>query len=1016
MTVHGLAAEYLEGTLGPNDEAAFLAHVTGCRACQATLIDDLQLRDQEELTRERADAIRKQRSAPSLVVVPLVADASTTAAQPVVESRPVAPAPLVDVPLVVLPTQVPPAAPSALTVPDLPRRRFRRWIGLATSLAAVAVGTWLALRPPRSMPPTLALGPIRSIETRLGHPATAGYRKYDVARGTVVPATAEGTAGHEVIAPEAIAAFARAGDCRGVAAAYVLSRELVRAHDTYERCPASPEIDAERAGLAVLRGQPEEALHLADRALVAHPDHLVALWNRALALRDLGLGLASAEAFDRVAALDPAWGQEARDRAAALRGELTDLRDSFRRTIAAGKTMVTGGLLIPEDLARRQPGRARAFFHHAVRTARTRARLDELRPLAATLDGMVGDNLARYIDQAAAALTPARLALVDEYAAMVEAQAAPDAAAFGAWLDRARAAGAGDLVLGALEATHRVGDAVDEATRLAASTGDPWFELGILTARAALARKASRFAEAAALLDEGDRRCATGAPAFRCVQLTLERAQFENDRYHPAAARLLSVRALREATAIGEWQQRLHAVHHAGEAERFRDGFAVARAFYREYALGDARCLAERRASALSAEMSFDEHRVSEARAAAAGLPECGRPAELQELVLEANLLHSGVPVRSRAELLADLASARSSAGNSDRRFLDYLVARAELGHVADAQARLRSIAMTALARPSDTFAARAGAAAAAAALVDAGSRSAWSEVFAIAAEVRGIDVPRRCAVVVAADEFQLVGAALGPAGEVAGIHLRDMARPTEWLAPEIVRERVHGCDLVDVLAAPPWLGVGPLLDPAVPWRYVLGPARAPTAGAPRRVVIAEPRPPISLGLPALTPWTAVPGAELITGLSATPERLAAVARFATILEIHAHTDRVASSDAPALALSEGRSGWAVTAEAVREMRFDRGPVVVLADCVGAVPARYVHTSWGLPAAFLGAGARAVVAALASIPDAAATAFFAGVVADVERGVPVAHAVARARAAELARDRTSWARHIVVFE
>jgi hypothetical protein len=519
------------------------------------------------------------------------------------------------------------------------------------------------------------------------------------------------------------------------------------------------------------------------------------------------------------------------------------------------------------------------------------------------------------------------------------------------------------------------------------------------------------------LLDDGDRMCATSASTFRCTQLTIERARLENDRYHPAVARQLGLRALREATATGEWQQRMDAVYLVGEAERFRDGFAAARAFYREYELGDESCLARRRVISFFAEMSFDEHRIDDARTAFMSIPGCGSPPALQQFVVEVNLLRAGVPVRERSLLLADLTYARDRAGDRNRRFLDYLIARTELGHVMDAPNRLRSISVAARAEPFDTFAARAAAGAAAAALVDAGDRAAWHDVLEIAAEARGVAVPRRCALVFAADDFQLVGAAVGPAGEVAGVHLRDVVPPKEWLAPALLSERVRGCELVDVLATPPWLGVGPLLDSAVPWRYVLGPHRERMSIAPHRVIVADPTPPASLGLPALTPWTVPPpGAELISGAAATPERLAEAARGATILEIHAHTDRVADSDAPALALSQGRTGWAVTAETVRKMHLDHAPVVVLADCVGAVPARYIHTSWGLPASFLDAGASAVIAAISPIPDAAATVFFAGVVADIERGVPVTLAVARARAAALALDPNSWARHVVVFE
>jgi tetratricopeptide (TPR) repeat protein len=283
MTVHGRAADYLQGTLSSADETAFLDHVINCAACQAALADDLQLRDREDVA--RAQAANRSRDE---VVIPITS-------------------------------------------------RRRRWLVVATAAAmfAAAAIVLVVVRPRSAEPTLLTLAPTRSIETRLGHPAAAaGFRKYDVPRGT---------AGHEAIEPEVLSQLKRNGDCLGLAAAYVLSGELVCADHAYARCPDGPERDADRAGLAVLRGKPEEALRLADRALAAHPGHPVALWNRALALRDLGLGLAAAEDFDRVAALDPAWTEEARTRAAALRGPLTDLRDSWKRAIELGAAMAAGG-------------------------------------------------------------------------------------------------------------------------------------------------------------------------------------------------------------------------------------------------------------------------------------------------------------------------------------------------------------------------------------------------------------------------------------------------------------------------------------------------------------------------------------------------------------------------------------------------------------------------------------------------------------------------------------------------
>ncbi len=194
---------------------------------------------------------------------------------------------------------------------------------------------------------------------------------------------------------------------------------------------------------------------------------MVARWNRALALRDLGLGLSAADDLDRVAALDPAWAGEARQRAGALRAELIAQRDSWQRVVADGFAMVAGGPPITPALARRHPGRARVFFQDAVRTATTAARLDALRPLARALDGLAGDRLERIVDDAAGRLTPARLALIDAYAAMVQAQAA-DAGAFAAWSARAHAAGADDLVLAATYVTDRVAD--DPRARCASPT------------------------------------------------------------------------------------------------------------------------------------------------------------------------------------------------------------------------------------------------------------------------------------------------------------------------------------------------------------------------------------------------------------------------------------------------------------------------------------------------------------------------------------------------------------------
>ncbi len=537
---------------------------------------------------------------------------------------------------------------------------------------------------------------------------------------------------------------------------------------------------------------------------------------------------------------------------------------------------------------------------------------------------------------------------------------------------------------------------------------------------AALARSQGRTDVARELLEGAARQCAGGAPAYRCLGVQLAQADLELARYRPAQARAHALAALREATAQAEWPQRRQALYRIGEAERYRDGFAIARAYYREYALADGTCEAQVDAAVVDAEMLFDQHRVAAARAAALARPACPRIAPLIEATLAVDLQRAGAPIQDRAATLAmiDAAQAALAAADPTRPFYDYLRARAELGVAPDAATRLRAIARPRARSPATRS--RRGPRASPRPRRSSTRATAprGPEVVAIAAEARRIAAPRACALVIATDDFQQVGVAIGPGGELAGQFDRDVVPPTEGLAPARLRAALGGCAQVDVLAEPPWLGVAPLLDPAMAWRFVMGPARAATPAPARRVVLAAPRPPASLGLPALAPWPGASDAatEVITGAAATPAQLASAARDATILEIHAHAERVDDSDAPALALSEGPDGWALTAERARTLALTAAPVVVLADCVGAVPARYAHTSWGLPAAFLEAGARGVVGALAPIPDADATAFFAEVIAELQRGTPLAVAVARARAARVTADPSSWARHVVVFE
>jgi CHAT domain-containing protein len=89
---------------------------------------------------------------------------------------------------------------------------------------------------------------------------------------------------------------------------------------------------------------------------------------------------------------------------------------------------------------------------------------------------------------------------------------------------------------------------------------------------------------------------------------------------------------------------------------------------------------------------------------------------------------------------------------------------------------------------------------------------------------------------------------------------------------------------------------------------------------------------------------------------------------------------------------------------------------VILAACHAGAAALYRHELWGLPAAFLGAGARAVIASPDVIGDADAGEFFDAVRAKIERGSSPTRALHDGRLEWLAaHPQAAWVRSLMVF-
>jgi CHAT domain-containing protein len=188
----------------------------------------------------------------------------------------------------------------------------------------------------------------------------------------------------------------------------------------------------------------------------------------------------------------------------------------------------------------------------------------------------------------------------------------------------------------------------------------------------------------------------------------------------------------------------------------------------------------------------------------------------------------------------------------------------------------------------------------------------------------------------------------------------------------------------------------------------------------PTRVVIANAEPPASLGVARLLPWGSAEAPDvLLDGPAATPSRALEEFADATFIEIHAHgvVDASGSGDSFVM-LSPDRDGqYALTATAIRGQRLRGSPIVILAACHAAATATYRHEAWGLPAAFIAGGARAVIASIGVIDDADAGAFFDDVRGHIERGAPSAIALRDARVAWLTtHPAAAWVRSLMVFQ
>ncbi|WP_163863418.1 CHAT domain-containing protein [Myxococcus eversor] len=987
MEVHDLVHAFADGELSGEEADTFREHLGTCEACQAELDDILQLQALGgQLAHEEA------KSAVQVVVTP--------------------------------PARVE-TAPARAFRPSWSRRR--NWVAAAAlsgSLAAVFAVVALRIRNPGGdETQLLALAPTRSLEARLSWAGASAHRPYGVLRsGDERP--------RELVPLQTLAKLEEEGDLQGLAVGHLLRGEREQAADYLQRASASPDVDSDRAVVALTKGELEAALSLLDGVLEKHPRHPQALWNRALVLRELGLDALAAEAFDAVALLgEPGWSEEAKERAAVLRRQLDGRQGAWDSAQKAGKALALDGTAFPEDIARAVPGTARNWFNIAVWSAPSAERVRALLPLAHVLDAHYGgETMARYAERVAGLDFQRRAPLAARFREVL--QGTFDRTTLEPLAKALAGTEHQDILLGVLPLAGGLPARLDTYEQAAKSLGDSWLTLNVERERALAEYARGDLAGAEARLLRAVAACGSAKADYRCGQLEHLLAHIYKDEHRLVESREHALAGLQWARQSQEWKLQADLLLVLGDLARFRNAFALTRAYLGEQALRDRSCAASRHVHESLASLHVFALQPQAARAELQKAPACEVPFFLNGAFVLADLARLD-PKPGDAEQVRDGLKKLDAAGwlrPGERVMAAHIEGRAVIGSDREAGRVLLRQAITDGTRlgAGDPVAAKARAYSYSSLILDAGSTGDWAGALALFAEESGVAAPTRCALGVEVHDERTLVAARGPGGELLG-HQDASRRSPDFditaLVPPAMSAALKPCEHVHVFARYPVHGQAGLLPPELAWSYDTGPkAQAPALSAPRPLVVYDVDAPASLNLPRLRSWELSGGPSPrrveLTGAAATPSRLLAELAEATEVEIHAHgLVNLGVSDASLLVMAPEVGGrYALTAGEVRKQKLKGAPVVLLGACQAARSAPYLHSPWSLPVAFAEAGARAVIASPIDIPDAEAGPFFARVMERIRAGASAATALRDERLRELSARPDSWVKTVVVFE
>ncbi|NVJ26053.1 CHAT domain-containing protein [Myxococcus sp. AM011] len=971
---------FIDGELAPVDAENFRHHLTRCHPCEARMKELLAL----ELL---ADDALHDASGDTLAFVP--------------------PPPLL--------------------------KRRRTWMMVLPLALAAGLAAWVLVTRSASSADSseLWLGqtPGRTLEARLTHPSADRHRPYEVMRS--------GGDKPRALSLRELAKLEEAGDERGIASAYLLRGDPAQAGAFLDKLETSPDLDSDRAALALQRGAPEEALTLADRALKQRPQHAQALWNRGLALKALGLSLQAAEAFDQVAALkEPGWSEEASQRAAELRNLEGEQRKGWKGAKQHCDDMVAGGDVLSPSEVERYPGLSRLCFYDAVRTASSAERVEALRPLALQLDRLDGGtHLEDSLRRAARGDFGVRGPLAKQYVLLTRGELAPPA--LDTLIEKLREARQEDLLLGAMLFLKDSRRHEAEYRALALATKDPWFALLAEERQARGDLQQGQAARARIRLTQALGASCGGSTRrinYRCLELQRTLALVETDQHRPVEARTQALAAIENARSGREWTKELRLIQELGQVARFHGDLSLARAYMEEAILRipercqDHELSYTNLALAYYRTLDFAGAREQLDRAA-----KCGQPPSLVRAFVIADLAHTHARRDDDGALLMRgleaLRASPSREATGDGSLLRHIEGRFVIEQDRRrGQALLRQAIDEATPKlGTDVNARKARTYSFTSLILDAVRYGEQEKALALFAEERALTLPERCTLGITVDDERTALVARDSTGRLLSHYdadRRQRLEGVEGLVPEKFVESLRPCVSVDVLARPPLLGKPGLLPPELAWAYrVAPPPPEQPSRPPSRLVVADVNAPSELHLPSLRAWSppAVEDESLSTlrGASATPAHVLQAMQEATEVQIHAHgivDPSVADGSLLVLSPEEKSGRYALTATDIQGEKLLGRPVVLLAACHAAHSTAYFHETFGLPVAFIEAGARAVLAATQEIPDSEASAFFEPVLARIREGIPAALVLRDARQDWLRSRGSAWVRQVLLFE